>query len=81
VHRQIPRHSKGIRSYAIRAAKADRDADLWPFIQIALIEILRIQVKHIDLLAKQIIYMPKGKAGAREQSILLLALQVFFRNV
>ena len=54
MHAQIPRHSKGIRSYGIRAAKADTDADLWPFIQIALdtsddIEVLSIQVKHIDL--------------------------------
>ena len=32
------------------------------------IEILSIQVKHIDL-AKQIIYIPKAKAGAREQHI------------
>ena len=73
VHAQIPRYSKGIRSYGIQGTKADRDADLWPFIQIALdtskdIEVLSIQVKHVDL-AKQIIYIPKAKAGAREQHI------------
>ena len=74
VHAQIPRYSKGIRSYGIRGTKADRDADLWLFIQIALdtsnkdIEVLSIQVKHVDL-AKQIIYIPKAKAGAREQHI------------
>ena len=32
------------------------------------IEVLSIQVKHIDL-AKQIIYIPQAKAGAREQYI------------
>ena len=32
------------------------------------IEVLSIQVKHVDL-AKQIIYIPKAKAGAREQHI------------
>ena len=32
------------------------------------IGVLSIQVKHVDL-AKQIIYIPKAKAGAREQHI------------
>jgi hypothetical protein len=75
VHAQIPRHSKGLRSYGIRATKTDRDADLWPFIQTVLdtslnkdIEVLSIQVKHIDL-AKQIICIPKAKVSAREQHI------------
>ena len=47
---------------------------LWLFIQIALytlneaVEVLSIQVKHIDL-AKQVIFILKAKAGAREQHI------------
>jgi len=56
------------------AAKEDKDPHLFPFILIGLetsmrhMEILSIQVKNIDL-GKRVIYIPKAKAGAREQPI------------
>lgn len=56
------------------AAKEDQDPHLFPFILIGLetsmrhMEILSIQIKNIDL-GKRVIYIPKAKAGAREQPI------------
>ena len=53
-------------------AKADTCPDVYPFILIALetsmrlMEILSIRREHVDV-ERQIIYIPKAKAGAREQ--------------
>lgn len=54
------------------AAKRDQSWIIYPFIMIALetsmrrTEILSIRLEHIDL-QKQVIYIPRAKAGAREQ--------------
>ena len=56
------------------AAKDDQDPHLFSFILIGLetsmrhMEILSIQIKNIDI-GKRVIYIPKAKAGAREQPI------------
>ena len=56
----------------LEAAREDQDQDIFPFILIGLetsmrhMEILSIQVRNIDL-GKRVIYIPKAKAGAREQ--------------
>jgi len=58
----------------IDAAKEDQCPYIYPFIVIGLgtsmrrMEILSIQIKNIDL-DKRVIYIPKAKAGAREQPI------------
>jgi integrase len=58
----------------VDAAKADQCPYIYPFIVIGLgtsmrrMEILSIQIKNIDL-NKRVIYIPKAKAGAREQPI------------
>lgn len=58
----------------IDAAKADQCPYIYPFIVIGLgtsmrrMEILSIQINNIDL-DKRVIYIPKAKAGAREQPI------------
>lgn len=59
-------------SNLLDAAKADQCPYIYPFIVIGLgtsmrrMEILSIRLEHIDL-AKRVIYIPKAKAGAREQ--------------
>jgi len=56
----------------IEAAKEDQCPNIYPFIVIGLgtgmrkMEILSIRLEHIDL-ARRIIYIPKAKAGDREQ--------------
>lgn len=58
----------------IDAAKQDQNWQVYPFIVIGLetsmrrMEILSIRIEHIDL-ARRVIYIPKAKAGAREQPI------------
>lgn len=58
----------------VDAAKEDQCPYIYPFIVIGLgtsmrrMEILSIQIKNIDL-NKRVIYIPKAKAGAREQPI------------
>lgn len=58
----------------LEAAKADQFPYIYPFIVIGLstsmrrMEILSIQIKNIDL-EKRVIFIPKAKAGAREQPI------------
>lgn len=58
----------------IEAAKQDQCPYIYPFIQIGLgtsmrrMEILSIRLENIDL-NKRVIYIPKAKAGAREQPI------------
>jgi integrase len=58
----------------IKAAISDQFSQLYPFIVIGLetsmrrSEILSIKIKDIDI-DKQVIYIPKAKAGAREQPI------------
>ena len=58
----------------IKAAISDQFSQLYPFIVIGLetsmrrTEILSIKIKDIDI-DKQVIYIPKAKAGAREQPI------------
>jgi len=58
----------------IDAAKEDQCSYIYPFIVIGIetsmrrMEILSIQIKDIDLI-KRVIYIPKAKAGAREQPI------------
>ncbi|MHB1948569.1 MAG: tyrosine-type recombinase/integrase [Gammaproteobacteria bacterium] len=58
----------------LEAAKEDQCPYVYPFIVIGLstsmrrMEILSIQLKNIDL-NKQVIFIPKAKAGAREQPI------------
>lgn len=58
----------------IEAAKQDQNWQVYPFIVIGLetsmrrMEILSIRLEHIDL-ARRVIYIPKAKAGAREQPI------------
>lgn len=58
----------------IEVAKGDQNPHLYPFIVIGLetsmrrSEILSIRLEHIDL-EKRVIYIPKAKAGAREQPI------------
>ena len=61
-------------SRLVEAAKADENEQINPFIVIALetsmryMEILSIRREHVDL-QRRIIYIPKAKAGAREQPI------------
>ena len=56
------------------AARADRCEHIFPFVLVALetsmrkSEVLSIRLEHIDL-ERRIIYVPKAKAGAREQPI------------
>ncbi len=58
----------------VECAKADGNAQIYPFIVIGLetamrrSEILSIRREHIDL-QRRVIYVPKAKAGAREQPI------------
>ncbi len=58
----------------LEAAREDQDPHIFPFIKIGLetsmrhMEILSIQVNNIDL-GKRVIYIPKAKAGARDQPI------------
>ncbi len=58
----------------VEAAKKDDNEQVYPFIVIALetsmrmMEILSIRREHVDL-QRRIIYIPKAKAGAREQPI------------
>ena len=58
----------------VEAAKQDQNPHLYPFVVIGLgssmrkTEILSIRKKHVDL-QHRIIYIPKAKAGAREQPI------------
>lgn len=58
----------------IEAAKQDQNWQVYPFIVIGLetsmrrMEILSIRLEHIDL-ARRVIYIPKAKAGSREQPI------------
>ena len=58
----------------VECAKADRNAQIYPFIVIGLetamraSEILSIQRQNIDL-QRRVIFIPKAKAGAREQPI------------
>lgn len=58
----------------INAAKEDQCPYIYPFIVVGIetsmrrMEILSIQLKDIDL-TKRVIYIPKAKAGAREQPI------------
>jgi integrase len=58
----------------IEAAKKDQNWQVYPFIVIGLetsmrrMEILSIRLEHIDL-ARRVIYIPKAKAGSREQPI------------
>ncbi len=58
----------------VEAAKHDSNPQIYPFIVIALetsmrkMEILSIQMKNIDL-DRKVIYIPKAKAGRREQPI------------
>lgn len=60
----------------LEAAQHDQCPYVYPFIVIGLqtsmrkTEILSIKLEHIDL-AKQVIYIPKAKSGAREQPITL----------
>ncbi len=66
------------------AAKQDQCPYIYPFIVIGLstsmrrMEILSIQLKNIDL-NKRVIFIPKAKAGAREQPI-TQQLVVFLKN-
>jgi integrase len=61
-------------SRIVECAKADANAQIYPFIVIGLetamrkSEILSIRKEHIDL-QRRVIYIPKAKAGAREQPI------------
>jgi integrase len=58
----------------LEAAKRDQNWQIYPFIVIALetsmrrMEVLSIRREHVDL-QRRIIYVPKAKAGAREQPI------------
>ena len=58
----------------LKAAKQDQNAQVYPFILIGLetsmrrMEILSIKLENIDL-DKRMVYLPKGKTGAREQPI------------
>jgi integrase len=58
----------------LEAAKRDQNWQIYPFIVIALetsmrrMEVLSIRREHVDL-ERRIIYVPKAKAGAREQPI------------
>lgn len=58
----------------VEAAKEDQNPQIYPFIVIGLetsmrkMEILSIKKEHIDL-EKRVIFIPKAKAGAREQPI------------
>jgi integrase len=58
----------------LEAAKQDQNWQVYPFIVIGLetsmrrMEILSIRLEHVDL-AKRVIFIPKAKAGAREQPI------------
>lgn len=58
----------------LEAAREDQNQDIYPFIVIGLetsmrrMEILSIKLEHIDI-GKRIIFIPKAKAGAREQLI------------
>jgi len=58
----------------IECAKQDQNAQIYPFILIGLetsmrrMEILSIRREHVEL-KRRIIYIPKAKAGAREQPI------------
>jgi integrase len=58
----------------LKAAQEDQNQDIYPFIVIGLetsmrkMEILSIRFDHIDV-ARRTIYIPKAKAGAREQPI------------
>jgi integrase len=61
-------------SRLVVCAKSDRNAQIYPFIVVGLetamrrSEILSIRREHIDL-QRRVIYVPKAKAGAREQPI------------
>ena len=61
-------------SKLVEAAKHDQNPHIHPFILIVLetsmrrMEILSIRIEHIDL-DKRVIYIPKAKAGARDQPI------------
>ncbi len=61
-------------SRLLEAASHDQNPHIYPFIVIGLetamrrMEILSIRLEHIDL-QRRIIYVPKAKAGAREQPI------------
>jgi integrase len=58
----------------LQVAREDQNQDIYPFIVIGLetsmrkMEILSIKLEHIDI-ARRIIFIPKAKAGAREQPI------------
>ncbi len=58
----------------LEAARLDSNPRIYPFIAIALdtsmrkMEILSIRLEHIDLV-RRVIFIPKAKAGAREQPI------------
>lgn len=58
----------------VKQAKGDGNAQIYPFILIALetsmrlMEILSIRREHVDL-QRRVIYIPKAKAGAREQPV------------
>ena len=68
----------------LHAARHDQSAHIYPFIVIALatsmrrMEILSIRLEHIDL-QRSAIWIPKAKAGAREQPI-TSELSTFFRG-
>jgi integrase len=61
------------------AARQDQSPDIYPFIVIGLetsmrrMEILSIRLEHIDL-ARRVIFIPKAKAGSREQPIVFVNL-------
>ena len=58
----------------LEAAKQDQNPHIYPFIRVGLetsmrrSELLPLPLQHIDL-ERQLIYIPKAKAGAREQPI------------
>jgi site-specific recombinase XerD len=60
--------------HLIQTAKSNQNPDVYPFIVVGLgtsmrrMEILSMKLENIDT-AKRIIYIPKAKAGAREQPI------------
>lgn len=76
-------------SKLLESAKEDQCPYIYPFIVIGLstsmrrMEILSIQLKHIDL-NKRVIFIPKAKAGSREQPItqqLALFLKDYFDQI
>lgn len=58
----------------LQVAREDQNQDIYPFIVIGLetsmrrMEILNIKLEHIDI-GRRLIFVPKAKAGAREQPI------------